>query len=140
MSLYCTGLRSRPGTARSGTTRPGSTGNWSRYCEANNFFISSPNELKLCTQIDLLLSCMFFQVAKMQRNIVLIFLNVFPKNIWAETSKNCGQSSILDTSYTCYNIGNPSQSVLTNVIAYNISGDHVLYSNFIQSFICLCFI
>ena len=27
--------------------KPGPTGNWSRFCEANNLFISAPIELKL---------------------------------------------------------------------------------------------
>ena len=41
LSVYCTGFRSRSGTARPGLARPRPTGNWSRFCEANNFFISA---------------------------------------------------------------------------------------------------
>ena len=42
LSVYGNRLRLRPGTAR-----PGPTANRSRFCEANNFFISALNELKL---------------------------------------------------------------------------------------------
>ena len=53
-----------------------------------------------------------FLSCKSAKIILQIFLNDFPKTFWAKISKNCFESLILDTSYTCYCLGNPSQLYL----------------------------
>ena len=84
---------------RHGTTRHGPTGIRSRFCEANTFFVSAPNELKLYVLVDQALNyTFFFQVEKLRENLIHLLLHAFPKTFWVEISENCLESCILDTS------------------------------------------
>ena len=60
LSVYCTRFNLRPGPVR-----PCPTGNRSRFCKGNFFFISAEIELKFYTVVEQALDCMFFPVAKM---------------------------------------------------------------------------
>ena len=74
----------RPGLAQHGKAQPR---NWSRIWEADNIFVSAPNELQSC------------------KKDLQIFLNVFPKSFRVEISKAYSESYIPVTSYKRYYIG-----------------------------------
>ena len=84
LSIYRTRFSLRPGPARHGTAHPGPTGNQSRFCKSDNFFISSANKLKLCTLVKQALNCMSLQNTK---KTLGIFLQVLPKAFWSEFPK-----------------------------------------------------
>ena len=103
LSVY--GTRSR--------SRPSPTGNRSCFCEANNFFTSASNELKLRIQIDCSLNYTFLKLQKCKKYSSNIFKRFPPKKICAQISENCCESCILYTSYTYYYMRIPSQSIFS---------------------------
>ena len=102
MSVYCTLFSSRPGLTRHGPARHGPTANRSRFCEANNFFISTPSELRLCISLQQALIRRFFNFQKLQKQKSSIFVSRFPKNFLSRNFQKLLKICILDTSYRRY--------------------------------------
>ena len=79
------------------TTERSPTGNRSRFCEVNNFFVSAPSELKVGTVVEQALACTVLLIEKVQKSCY--FLYTLSQKRFGSKFLNMLRIMILDTSY-----------------------------------------